>query len=41
MRPQTARMLEGLRPDQRAYVVRSRSQIPALEAAFLTGREAA
>jgi adenylate kinase family enzyme len=41
MRPQTARMLERLRPDQRAYVVRSRSQIPALEAALLMGREAA
>jgi adenylate kinase family enzyme len=41
MRPKTARMLERLRPDQRVYVLRSRSDIPALEAALATFREAA
>jgi len=30
MRPKTARMLERLRPDQRVFVLRSRSEIPAL-----------
>jgi len=32
MRAKTARMLKRLRPDQRAYVLRSRAGIPALEA---------
>ncbi len=41
MRPQTARMLERLPPDQRVYVLRSRSEIPALEAELATFREAA
>jgi adenylate kinase family enzyme len=41
MRPKTARMLERLRPDQRVYVLRSRSDIPALEAALSTLKEAA
>jgi adenylate kinase family enzyme len=41
MRPKTARMLERLRPDQRSYVIRSRAQIPALEAQLSTAREAA
>ncbi|NBJ12491.1 P-loop NTPase family protein [Microvirga arsenatis] len=41
MRPKTARMLERLRPDQRVYVLRSRSEIPALEAELSTLREAA
>lgn len=41
MRPKTARMLERLRPDQRAFVLRSRSDIPALEAALATVKEAA
>ena len=41
MRPRTARMLERLRPDQRVYVLRSRSDIPALEAELSTLREAA
>ncbi|MBQ0821837.1 hypothetical protein HPT29_013025 [Microvirga terrae] len=41
MRPKTARMLERLRPDQRVYVLRSRSEIPALEAALATVKEAA
>jgi adenylate kinase family enzyme len=41
MRPKTARMLERLRPDQRVYVLRSRSEIPALEAALSALREAA
>jgi adenylate kinase family enzyme len=41
MRPKTARMLERLRPDQRVYVLRSRSEIPALEAELATIREAA
>jgi adenylate kinase family enzyme len=41
MRPKTARMLERLRPDQRVYVLRSRSDIPALEAELTTFREAA
>jgi adenylate kinase family enzyme len=41
MRPKTARMLERLRPDQRVYTLRSRSDIPALEAELATFREAA
>ncbi len=41
MRPRTARMLERLRPDQRVYVLRSRSELPALEAELATVREAA
>lgn len=41
MRPKTARMLERLRPDQRVYILRSRSDIPALEAELSTFREAA
>jgi adenylate kinase family enzyme len=41
MRPKTARMLERLRPDQRVYVLRSRSDIPALEAALANVKEAA
>ncbi len=41
MRPKTARMLERLRPDQRVYVLRSRSGIPALEAELTSNREAA
>jgi len=41
MRPKTIRMLQRLRPDQRVYVLRSRSGIPALEAQLSTLREAA
>lgn len=41
MRPKTARMLERLRPDQRVFVLRSRSDIPALEAALTHLEEAA
>jgi hypothetical protein len=41
MRPKTVRMLERLRPDQRVYVLRSRSDIPALEATLSTLKEAA
>jgi adenylate kinase family enzyme len=41
MRPKTIRMLERLRPDQGVYVLRSRSDIPALEAALSTLKEAA
>jgi adenylate kinase family enzyme len=41
MRPKTARMLERLRPDQRVYVLRSRSDIPALEAELTSNKEAA
>jgi len=41
MRPKTARMLELLRPDQRVFVLRSRSDIPALEAELATLKEAA
>jgi adenylate kinase family enzyme len=41
MRPKTARMLERLRPDQRVYVLRSRSDIPALEAELASNKEAA
>ncbi|QRM27423.1 adenylate kinase [Microvirga sp. VF16] len=41
MRPKTMRMLERLRPDQRVYVLHSRSDIPALEAALTTRKEAA
>jgi adenylate kinase family enzyme len=41
MRPKTARMLERLRSDQRAFVLRSRSEIPALEAALTQVKEAA
>ncbi|MBB4040809.1 adenylate kinase family enzyme [Microvirga flocculans] len=41
MRPKTARMLERLRSDQRVYVLKSRSEIPALEAELTTLRKAA
>lgn len=41
MRPKTMRMLEGLRADQRVFVLRSRSDIPALEATLSTVKEAA
>jgi adenylate kinase family enzyme len=41
MRPKTIRMLERLRPDQGVYVLRSRSDIPAVEAALSTLKEAA
>lgn len=41
MRPKTARMLERLRPDQRAFVIHSRSDIPALEASLIRAKEAA
>jgi len=41
MRPKTARMLERCRPDQRVYILRSRSHIPALEAELSSIREAA
>ena len=41
MRPKTARMLKRLHPDQRVYVLRSRPEIPALEARLSTVREAA
>jgi adenylate kinase family enzyme len=41
MRPKTMRMLERLRPDQHVFVLRSRSDIPALEAALTTLKEAA
>jgi adenylate kinase family enzyme len=41
MRPKTNRMLERLRPDQRTFVLRSRSEIPALEAALTRAKEAA
>jgi adenylate kinase family enzyme len=41
MRPKTVRMLQRLRPDQRVYVLRSRSEIAALEAELSTLREAA
>jgi adenylate kinase family enzyme len=41
MRPKTIRMLRRLRPDQSVYVLRSRSDIPALEAELSTLREAA
>ncbi len=41
MRPKTMRMLERLRVDQRVFVLRSRSNIPALEAALSTVKEAA
>jgi adenylate kinase family enzyme len=41
MRPKTARMLGRLHPDQCVYILRSRSDIPALEAALATFREAA
>jgi len=41
MRPKTVRMLQRRRPDQRVYVLRSRSDIPALEAALSTLKEAA
>jgi len=41
MRPKTARMLERLRPDQRAFVLRSHSEIPDLEAALTLRKEAA
>ena len=38
---QTIRMLERLRPDQRVFILRSRSDIPALEAALSILEEAA
>ncbi|WP_230532632.1 AAA family ATPase [Microvirga roseola] len=41
MRPKTARMLQRLRPDQRAFIVRSHSEIPALEAELASRQEAA
>ena len=41
MRPKTIRMLERLPPVQRAYVLRSRADIPALEAALATVKRAA
>jgi adenylate kinase family enzyme len=41
MRSKTIRMLERLRPDQRVYVLHSRSDITALEAALTTLKEAA
>ena len=41
MRSKTIRMLERLRPDQRVYVLRSRSEIPALTAELSTLKEAA
>jgi adenylate kinase family enzyme len=40
-RPKTARMLERLGPAQRVFVLRSRRQIPALEAELASAREAA
>ncbi|MCG7393859.1 AAA family ATPase [Microvirga sp. ACRRW] len=41
MRPKTARMIERLRPSQRAFVLRSRSEIPGLMAALTPVKEAA
>jgi adenylate kinase family enzyme len=41
MRPKTARMLKRRRPGQRVYVLKSRSEIPALEASLSSSREAA
>jgi adenylate kinase family enzyme len=41
MRPKTVRMLERLRPDQRAFVLRSHADIPALEATLVQVKEAA
>ena len=41
MRPKTARMLERLRSDQRVFVLRSHSDIPALEASLTLVKEAA
>jgi len=41
MRPRTARMLERLQPGQRAFVLRSRSEIPGLESHFTLAKEAA
>jgi adenylate kinase family enzyme len=41
MRPKTIRMLGRLRPDQRAFVLRSRPDILALEAALTQAKEAA
>ena len=41
MRAKTARMLERLRPDQRVYVLRSRSEISGLEASLIPAKEAA
>jgi adenylate kinase family enzyme len=38
MRAKTARMLKRLRPDQRAFVLRSRAGIPALEAELSSPR---
>jgi adenylate kinase family enzyme len=40
MRPKTARMIDRLRADQRAFVLRSHSEIPALEAALTHLKEA-
>lgn len=41
MRPKTARMIERLRPDQQAFVLRAHSEIPALETALTRMKEAA
>ncbi len=41
MRPKTSRMLERLRPDQRVFVLRSHSDIPALEVELTHLKEAA
>lgn len=41
MRPKTARMLQRLRPDQQVFVLRSRSDIPALEVELTPLKEAA
>jgi adenylate kinase family enzyme len=41
MRAKTARMIKRLRPDQRAYVLRSRAGIPALEAQLTSYEERA
>lgn len=41
MHPKTARMIERLRPDQQAFVLRAHSEIPALETALTRMKEAA
>ncbi len=41
MRPKTVRLLERLSPGKRVYILRSRSEIPALEAELLSYPEAA
>lgn len=41
MRLKTARMLERLRPGQRVFILRSRREIPSLEAALSSNLEAA